>query len=104
MVSEDDEVTRFQHVAEMLHGLIDSQQLPIVGAVFLLCRVEFLGEECQCLSGVVDTFLQHDTHDKWRRLLRVQVARMVRDAPVAWHVTSLPLHSWKALELQSPGN
>jgi hypothetical protein len=28
MVSEDDEVTRFQHVAEMLHGLVDSQQLP----------------------------------------------------------------------------
>jgi hypothetical protein len=45
MVSEDDEVTRFQHVAEMLHGLVDSQQLPIVGAVFLLYRVE-LGEEC----------------------------------------------------------
>jgi hypothetical protein len=28
MVRED-EVARFQHVAEMLHGLIDSQQLPI---------------------------------------------------------------------------
>jgi hypothetical protein len=45
MVSEDDEVTRFQHVAEMLHGLVNSQKLPIVGVVFLLCRV-----------------LQHGTH------------------------------------------
>jgi hypothetical protein len=47
---DDDEVTRFQHVAEKLHGLVDSQYFPIVGTVFLLCRVELLGEECQVLS------------------------------------------------------
>jgi hypothetical protein len=35
MVSED-KVTGFQHVAEMLHGLVDSQQLPIVGAFTVL--------------------------------------------------------------------
>jgi hypothetical protein len=58
MVSEDHEVTRFQHVAKMLHG----QKLPIVGAVCFLCRVELLGEECQWLSGVVNTLLQHGTH------------------------------------------
>jgi hypothetical protein len=58
MVSEDDEMTRFQHVVELLHGLVDSQLLPIVSAVFLLCRVELLGEECQWLRGVVDTMLQ----------------------------------------------
>jgi hypothetical protein len=62
MVSENDEVTRFQHVAEMLHGLVDSQLLSILGAVFLLCRVELLGEECQWLPGVVDALLQHGTH------------------------------------------
>jgi hypothetical protein len=59
----------------MLHGLVNSQQLPIVGAVFLLCRVELLGEECQWLLGVVDTLLQNVTDDgnggvcdecKWR--------------------------------------
>jgi hypothetical protein len=46
----------------MLHGLVDSQYLPIVGAAFLLCRVELLGEECQWLLAVVDTLLQHGNH------------------------------------------
>jgi hypothetical protein len=59
MVSEDDEVAHFQHVAVMLHGLVDSQQLSIAGAVFLLCWVELLGEECEGLPGVVNTLLQH---------------------------------------------
>jgi hypothetical protein len=47
MISDDDEVTRFQHVLLMLHGLVDTQQLPILSAVFLLSWVELLGEECQ---------------------------------------------------------
>jgi hypothetical protein len=45
MVSEDNEVARFQCVAEMLHGLIHCHQLLAVGAVFLLNRVEVFGEE-----------------------------------------------------------
>jgi hypothetical protein len=45
MVSEDGEVARFQHVTEMLHGLVDSQQLSIVGALFLLGWVQLPGEE-----------------------------------------------------------
>jgi hypothetical protein len=40
VVREYDEVTRFQHVAEMLHGFVDGKQLTVVGAV-LLRRVEF---------------------------------------------------------------
>jgi hypothetical protein len=39
---EDDEVARFQHVAEMLYGFVHGQQLAVVRAVFLLGRVEFL--------------------------------------------------------------
>jgi hypothetical protein len=39
MVGED-EVARFQHMAEILYGLIDGQQLAVVCAVFLLDRVE----------------------------------------------------------------
>jgi hypothetical protein len=62
MVREDCEVARFQHVMEMLHGLIDSQQFAIVGAVFLLGRVQLPGEEGEGLPGVVDTLLQHGTH------------------------------------------
>jgi hypothetical protein len=45
LVGENDELTRFQHVSEMLHGLVDGQQLCIVGAVFLLSWAEFPGEE-----------------------------------------------------------
>jgi hypothetical protein len=42
-MAREGEVARFQHVTEMLHGLVDSQQLSIVGVVFLLGRVEILG-------------------------------------------------------------
>jgi hypothetical protein len=57
MVSEDGEVAHFQHVAEMLHGLTYSQQLSIVGVVFLLGRVELLEKEGEGLLGVFDTLL-----------------------------------------------
>jgi hypothetical protein len=41
VVQEDDEVTRFQHVADMLYGFVDGQQLTVIGAVLLLRWVEF---------------------------------------------------------------
>jgi hypothetical protein len=43
MVREDGKVASFQHVAEMHDGLVDSQQLSIVCAVFLPgCFVTYL--------------------------------------------------------------
>jgi hypothetical protein len=42
VIGEDGEVMHFQHMAGMLYGLVDGQQLAIVGAVLLLGRVEFL--------------------------------------------------------------
>jgi hypothetical protein len=39
VIGEYGEMTRFQHVAEMLHGLVYSQQFAIVRAVLLLGRV-----------------------------------------------------------------
>jgi hypothetical protein len=54
MVREDSEMASFQHVTEMLHGLVYSQQFAIVGAVFLLCWIELLGEEGEGLPSVVD--------------------------------------------------
>jgi hypothetical protein len=62
MVREDGEVARFQHVAEMLHGIIDSQQFAIVGAAFLLGRVQLPGEGDEGLPNFIDKLLQHDTH------------------------------------------
>jgi hypothetical protein len=53
MVSEDEEVAHFQHVMEMLHSLIDCQQLSIVGAVFLPGRIELLGEEGKGLQALL---------------------------------------------------
>jgi hypothetical protein len=35
---------RFQHMAEMLYGLVDGQQLAIVGAILLLGKVQFFRE------------------------------------------------------------
>jgi hypothetical protein len=74
MVKEDDEMTRFRHVAEMLHGVVDSQKISMLGAVFLLCRVELLGGVCdEC---------------KWRGWVGC-ASRLARDR--------LALHSPKAL-------
>jgi hypothetical protein len=56
MICEDGEVESFQHVAEMLDGHVDSQQLSIVCTVFLLRWVELLGEY-EGLPGVVDALL-----------------------------------------------
>jgi hypothetical protein len=61
LVGGNDEVARFQHVSEMLYGLADGQQLPVVGAVFLLGWVQLPGEG-EGLPGVVDTLLQNGTH------------------------------------------
>jgi hypothetical protein len=64
MVHEDCEVARFQHMAEMLHGLVYSQQFAIVCAVFLLGCVQLPGEEGEWLPSVVDKLLQHSTHGR----------------------------------------
>ena len=46
VVGEDHKVLCFEHVSEMLHSLVDSQQLSVVGTIFLLRRAHFLQKEC----------------------------------------------------------
>ena len=46
VVGEGQEVPCFKHMTEMLDSLVDSQQLSVVGAIFLLRCTHFLGEEC----------------------------------------------------------
>jgi hypothetical protein len=54
-VVRKDEVARFQHVAEMLYGLVDGQQLAVVCTVFLLGRVASAAElERRCVSSVLN--------------------------------------------------
>jgi hypothetical protein len=53
VVGKDGELARLEHLAEMLYGFVDGQQLAIVGAVLLLGRVEFLEKKasgCQAFS------------------------------------------------------
>ena len=38
VVREDYEVSGFQHLVEVFHGLVDRQQLPVVGVILLLRR------------------------------------------------------------------
>jgi hypothetical protein len=66
VVGEDNEVMCFQHVVEMLYGLVDGQQLTVVCSVFLLGRVEFLGKESEGMPGVLDSLLKHGTHGEHR--------------------------------------
>jgi hypothetical protein len=58
----DGVVASFQHVSEMLHGLVNSEHFAIVGAVFLLCWIELLGEEGEGLPSVGDMLLEDGTH------------------------------------------
>jgi hypothetical protein len=57
VVCEDSEMTSFQHVAEMLHGLVYSQQFAIIGTVLLLRCIELPGEESERLPVVIYTLL-----------------------------------------------
>jgi hypothetical protein len=45
VVGEDHEVQCFQHMIEMPDSFVDSEQLSVVGALFLLRRTHFLREE-----------------------------------------------------------
>jgi hypothetical protein len=59
----DDTVPCFQHMMEMLYGLIDGQQLAVVSAAFLLSRFGFLGgEKGKGLPNLLGMLLQHGTH------------------------------------------
>jgi hypothetical protein len=57
VVREDNEMSSLQHVSEMFHGLIYSQQFAIIGAIFLLRCIELYGEESAGLPVVFDPLL-----------------------------------------------
>jgi hypothetical protein len=45
VVRQDGEDAGLQHVTEVSHGLVYCQELPVISAVFLLCRVELPGKK-----------------------------------------------------------
>ena len=62
VVRQDGEMPGLQHVTEVPHGLIDRQELPVVGAVFLLCWTQLLGEEGGGLPEVLHPLLKDGIH------------------------------------------
>jgi len=49
-------------VAQVSHGLVDGQELPVVGAIFLLRRAELPGKEGEGLPGALLSLLENRTH------------------------------------------
>jgi hypothetical protein len=69
-------VACFQHVAEILYGHVDGQQLSDVCTVFLLGRVEFPGEESESpekISAIIDMLRPSDV-EGLRRFLGMATA------------------------------
>jgi len=55
-------MTGFMRVAEVSHGLVDRQELPVVGAIFLLRQAEFPGKESEGLPRALRSLLEDSTH------------------------------------------
>lgn len=55
-------MTGLKHVAEVSHGLVDRQEIPVVRATFLLRRAELPGKEGQGLPGALRSLLEDSTH------------------------------------------
>jgi hypothetical protein len=51
-----------QDVREVQHGLVDSQELPVVRAVILFCWALLPGEEGERLSDILHSLLEDGTH------------------------------------------
>jgi len=59
---QDGEMPGLQHVTKVSHSLVDCQELPVVGTVFLLCRAQVPGEECEGLPDVLHLLFEDSTH------------------------------------------
>jgi hypothetical protein len=61
VVRQDSEITCLKHVAEVSHGLVDHQELPVICATFLLRRAEFAGKEGEGMPDALHS-LEDSTH------------------------------------------
>lgn len=64
VVSENDELSGFQHMMEMSHGFVDYHQFSVISAVFVLHWAELHGEESEGLPGILHAVLQYGCHGK----------------------------------------
>jgi len=58
VIRKSDKVTAFDHMSEVLDGLIHCQELTIVRTVLLLSGAEVMGVESQGLPSVADMLLE----------------------------------------------
>ena len=89
-------MTGLKHVAAVSHGLVDRQELPVVGAICLLRRADLPGKEGEGLPGALRLLLEDSAHagsgsirdqGEWSRRIRVCQKSSSRQA----------LHSLKAV-------
>jgi hypothetical protein len=62
VVRQDGEISGLQQVAKVTHGLVDRQELTVVGAEFLLHWTEFSGKESEGLPDALHSLLGDGTH------------------------------------------
>jgi len=62
VVRQDGEMPGLQHVMEVPYSLVECQELPVLGTVFLLCQAHLPGEEGEGLSDILHPLLEDGTH------------------------------------------
>jgi len=62
VVRQYGEMPGLHHVTKVPHRLVNRQEVPVVGTVFLLCRAQFPGEEGEGLPDVLHPLLEDGTH------------------------------------------
>ena len=70
VIRKNDKVSAFDHMSEVLDGLIHCQELAVVRTVLLLSGAELKGEESQGLPIVADTLLQGGTNSSIRSVCK----------------------------------
>jgi len=70
VIRKNDKVTAFDHMSEVLDGLIHCQELAVVRTVLLLSGAELMGVESQGLPSVADTLLQGGTNSSIRSVCK----------------------------------
>jgi len=70
VIRKNDKVKAFDHISEVLDGLMHCQELGVVRTVLLLSGAELMGVESKGLPSVADTLLQGGTNSSIRSVCK----------------------------------
>jgi hypothetical protein len=70
VISKDDKGTAFDHISEVLDGLIHRQELAVIRTVLTLSGAELMGVESQGLPSVTDMLLQGGANSNVRSVCK----------------------------------